>query len=358
MLMWHRIGLDHLYEPGIGAANHMARDEARIFSAIWSDQDYLDLEPGPQRLYLFLLSQPDLSYCGVIALRESRWARKAKGMTADDIRADLKALANTSSKPFIVVDEDTEEVFVRSLIRRDGIWKQPNIMKSAREAARLIESPGIRTALAEELKRIPIEESDSRIARRVLAEFLEDLGEKATFPTDIPSANPSPDPSQGKGVRGKGSNSPAVGGEGSLSSSGADAPDQEETQPIREDVERVCAHLADRIEANGSKRPTITKTWRDAARLLMDRDGRTEDQVHRAIDWCQNDEFWRSNILSMPTLREKYDQLRLKAAAATGNGGRDSPEQATTDKRVAQAQALKSKFAASPPPNIAGELPR
>lgn len=81
----------------------------------------------------------------------------------------------------------------------------------------------------------------------------------------------------------------------------------------REDVERVCRHLADRIVANGSKKPTITKRWRDAARLLMDKDGRTEEQVHAAIDWSQNNTFWVSNIQSMPTLREKYDTLRLQA---------------------------------------------
>ncbi|KPC74418.1 hypothetical protein ADL26_11230, partial [Thermoactinomyces vulgaris] len=82
---------------------------------------------------------------------------------------------------------------------------------------------------------------------------------------------------------------------------------------IREDVERLCSQLADRVEENGSKRPTITKAWRDAARLLMDKDGRTEQQVHNAIDWCQGDEFWRSNILSMPTLRKQYDRIRLAA---------------------------------------------
>lgn len=81
----------------------------------------------------------------------------------------------------------------------------------------------------------------------------------------------------------------------------------------RDDVERICEHLADRIEANGSKRPTIAKGWRDAARLMLDRDGRTEAEAHRAIDWCQDDEFWRGNILGLPKLREKYDQLRLQA---------------------------------------------
>ncbi|MFF0823029.1 helix-turn-helix domain-containing protein [Micromonospora haikouensis] len=83
--------------------------------------------------------------------------------------------------------------------------------------------------------------------------------------------------------------------------------------PPRLDVDRVCRHLADRIEANGSKRPPIGKTWRDAARLLIDRDGRTVEQIIRCIDWCQDDPFWRANVLSMPKLREKYDQLRLAA---------------------------------------------
>ncbi|MFF8716200.1 HNH endonuclease [Streptomyces sp. NPDC015184] len=83
--------------------------------------------------------------------------------------------------------------------------------------------------------------------------------------------------------------------------------------PDRDDVERICQHLADRVEGNGSKRPEITKTWRTAARLMLDKDGRTEEQVHRCIDWCQDNGFWRSNVMSMPKLREKYDQLRLQA---------------------------------------------
>jgi hypothetical protein len=87
---------------------------------------------------------------------------------------------------------------------------------------------------------------------------------------------------------------------------------------IRPDVDRICDHLADRIAANGSRRPAVGKKWRTAARLILDLDGRTEAQVHAAIDWCQDDEFWRGNILSMPTLRERYDQLRLQAQRDNG----------------------------------------
>lgn len=88
----------------------------------------------------------------------------------------------------------------------------------------------------------------------------------------------------------------------------------------RADVERICDHLADRIEANGSKRPNITPRWRTAARLLLDADHRTEQQVIAAIDWSQADDFWRANILSMPKLRDKYDQLRLAAQRGSPNG--------------------------------------
>lgn len=111
----------------------------------------------------------------------------------------------------------------------------------------------------------------------------------------------------------------------------------------RPDVEQVCRHLADRIEGNGSKRPTISKAWRDAARRLIDRDGRSVEQIIRAIDWCQDDDFWRSNILSMPKLREKYDQLRL---AAQRNGTRNGVRPSTTDQRVAQAAALVAQLEA------------
>jgi hypothetical protein len=126
--------------------------------------------------------------------------------------------------------------------------------------------------------------------------------------TDVPSPLESY-PAEWNGREGKGRETSAA----DAASDDADAP------PSREDVLRLCNHLADRIADNGSKRPSIGKGWYDAARLILDRDGRTEAEVHKAIDWCQDDEFWRSNILSMPTLRAKYDQLRLQAQSRRGS---------------------------------------
>lgn len=91
--------------------------------------------------------------------------------------------------------------------------------------------------------------------------------------------------------------------------------------PNREDVERLCTHLADCIEANTGERPRYGKRWRTSARLLIDRDQRTEQQVHDCIEWCQADNFWCTNILSMPKLREKYTQLRMQAQAQARSPG-------------------------------------
>lgn len=120
--------------------------------------------------------------------------------------------------------------------------------------------------------------------------------------------------------------------------------------PPRDDIERICNHLADRIEANGSKRPTITKRWRDAARLMLDKDGRTEEQIHRAIDWCQDDTFWRANILSLPKLRDKFDQLRLQATRDQSRGeARAVGWQALKHPPEFAARAIGAQLRALPP---------
>lgn len=89
----------------------------------------------------------------------------------------------------------------------------------------------------------------------------------------------------------------------------------------RPDVDGLCDLLAGLIEANGIKRPTITAKWRSAARLLLDRDGYPAEQVAAVIAWCQADDFWRSNVLSMGKLREQYARLLLRMRQ--GPAGRD-----------------------------------
>ncbi|MCO1575338.1 hypothetical protein M8C13_06135 [Crossiella sp. SN42] len=83
-------------------------------------------------------------------------------------------------------------------------------------------------------------------------------------------------------------------------------------KPRREDVEALCARLAERVRANGAK-ATVTRGWRDAARLLLDTDERDHDQALRLIDWATGDSFWSATVLSMGTFRRQYDRLLLQA---------------------------------------------
>lgn len=133
----------------------MARTHGRIMATIWNDPDFLALEEGPQRLYLFLLSQPDLSHAGLVPMRIRRWAKKAANLTTADIE---KHLGTLEAARFIVTDDETEEVLIRTFVRGDGVYKQPKVMLRMREDARQIESAHLRAAFSAELHRLPIDE--------------------------------------------------------------------------------------------------------------------------------------------------------------------------------------------------------
>jgi hypothetical protein len=83
----------------------------------------------------------------------------------------------------------------------------------------------------------------------------------------------------------------------------------------RGDVVQLCRLLAELVRGNDPKAKVApdSERWRDAARLLVDRDGRTVDEIERVMRWALADEFWRANVLSMPKLRQQFDVLVLKA---------------------------------------------
>ena len=51
---------------------------------------------------------------------------------------------------------------------------------------------------------------------------------------------------------------------------------------------------------------------------MIDRDGRSVEEITRIIDWVEADDFWRANVLSLPKLRQKFDTLRLQAQRSQG----------------------------------------
>lgn len=59
------------------------------------------------------------------------------------------------------------------------------------------------------------------------------------------------------------------------------------------------------------KEPNL-QSWANDVRLMMEQDKRSEEQISYLMDWVQNDSFWKSNILSVSKLREKFDQLVIR----------------------------------------------
>lgn len=133
----------------------MARSEARLQFGIW--RAGLDgLGPLAKLVYCVLLTEPTLNHAGVGAVRLSRWARDAS-LTIEETQKVLEELQEGS---YVVIDEDTEEVFVRTLIRNDGVDVQPYVLKGALKEAALTVSPAIRRGLVAELRKLPPKRPD------------------------------------------------------------------------------------------------------------------------------------------------------------------------------------------------------
>lgn len=102
----------------------MARTHARLLTSIWSNPDFVALDTHAQRLYILALSQPTVSFCGLVSYTARRWANFAADTTPADIDDAVKRLADAR---FVLLDEETEELMIRSFVKHDGVLKSPNI---------------------------------------------------------------------------------------------------------------------------------------------------------------------------------------------------------------------------------------
>lgn len=60
-----------------------------------------------------------------------------------------------------------------------------------------------------------------------------------------------------------------------------------------------------------NKKPNFEK-WANEIRLMMERDGRNEEQITYLMNWVQQDDFEMSNVMSPDKLRKRFDQLIMK----------------------------------------------
>lgn len=61
----------------------------------------------------------------------------------------------------------------------------------------------------------------------------------------------------------------------------------------------------------GHKKPNLEK-WANTIRLMRERDGKTHREICELFKWANQDEFWRTNILSPEKLRKQWDKLTIR----------------------------------------------
>lgn len=174
----------------------MARHHARLLTAIWNDPDFRALDSPAQRMYMLLISQPDLNACGVIGYRPKVWARLAPDTTPQKI---ARAAATLAARCYTIIDRDTDELWVRSFMRHDGVLASPNIFKSAARAFDTIHSATIRTGILDALpeplvKGFPerfLQQSPKAIGEQLREAFEEPLLDHSYLP---PPASLLPNP--------------------------------------------------------------------------------------------------------------------------------------------------------------------
>lgn len=118
---------------------------------MWADDDWRDLTPAAQHLYMVLLSHPTLTYAGVADWRPGRIASLSRGWAASDV---LEAAVELEQAHFILVDHDSEEVLIRSFVKHDGLMKQPKLAVAMANAYAAVASASIRQVVAFEVQKL------------------------------------------------------------------------------------------------------------------------------------------------------------------------------------------------------------
>lgn len=98
-----------------------------------------------------LLSHPTLSYAGVADWRPGRIAAFSQFADTTDV---IEASHELVRGRFILTDDVTEEVLVRSFVKHDGLLKQPKLTVSMCNAYAAIASTQLREVLAFEMQKL------------------------------------------------------------------------------------------------------------------------------------------------------------------------------------------------------------
>ena len=121
----------------------------RLQRDIRLDPEYRALTPLAQWLYKELLI--DVDFIGVADYAPRKLAKIATGLTVLEVET---AAAELRAALFVVIDDETGELLVRTFVKHDGLYKQPNMCVAMVKAFRKVGSPMLQGVISHELNRI------------------------------------------------------------------------------------------------------------------------------------------------------------------------------------------------------------
>ena len=146
----------------------MTRQYATFDCGMWDDPEgFASLSSGAQRTYFMLVTQRDIAACGTLPLTLRRWSRTCM----DDGTAGW--LAELVERSYVLIDEDTEELLVRTFMKWDAGYKHAKRVRAVIASALAIRSLSIRSAALAELASlgVPIpDQNGTELLRSVVTE--------------------------------------------------------------------------------------------------------------------------------------------------------------------------------------------
>jgi hypothetical protein len=142
----------------------MAQDWVKIKTSIWMDSDFTNLPSEAQRVYHLIIEQPEVTLCGVIQPACKRWARYATDSTIEGIELAVSILR---ARSFIEIDEDTDELLIRSFVRHGVALSSDNAIVGMSRAFETIHSEVLRKVVIEELRKVDDQDLKNRLTRNV-----------------------------------------------------------------------------------------------------------------------------------------------------------------------------------------------